>query len=177
MILRYAYLADLRLRLSGFVTTLAERVISSIVRCWPRFAAMSTATSAAITASRRCDSAADFRRRQPIAIYEEHHPYIERVLHGDVNALFAPGTRVLMFAMTSGTTGQPNGCRSPPSCSANTGRLADVGSRRLRRSCRSDEQANAAAHQRLAAISRTQRRALRADQRSGGDDAAVVLAA
>ena len=50
---------------------------------------------------------ADFRRRQPIAGYDEHHPYIERVLDGDVTALFAPGTQILMFAMTSGTTGTP----------------------------------------------------------------------
>jgi len=50
---------------------------------------------------------ADFRRRVPVLQYEDHHPYISRVLRGDVNALFAPGTRVLMFAMTSGTTGEP----------------------------------------------------------------------
>src|SRR3970282_1980741 len=32
---------------------------------------------------------------------------MRRVLEGDVTALFAPRTRVLMFAMTSGTTGEP----------------------------------------------------------------------
>ena len=53
------------------------------------------------------NSAADFRRRLPVATYDDHHPYIERVLQGDVEALFAAGTRILMFAMTSGTTGQP----------------------------------------------------------------------
>jgi hypothetical protein len=52
-------------------------------------------------------TAADFRRRVPILTYEDHHPYVSRVLSGDVTALFAPGTRVLMFAMTSGTTGEP----------------------------------------------------------------------
>jgi hypothetical protein len=52
-------------------------------------------------------SVADFRRRLPVLTYNYHRPYISRVLLGDVNALFAPGTRVLMFAMTSGTTGQP----------------------------------------------------------------------
>ncbi|MEX0612198.1 MAG: GH3 auxin-responsive promoter family protein, partial [Pirellulales bacterium] len=50
---------------------------------------------------------ADVRRRVPIHTYEDLHPYVERVLEGDVTALFAPGTRVLMFAMTSGTTGEP----------------------------------------------------------------------
>jgi GH3 auxin-responsive promoter len=49
----------------------------------------------------------DFHRRQPIGGYDDHHPYIERVLNGEVTALFAPGTRILMFAMTSGTTGTP----------------------------------------------------------------------
>jgi hypothetical protein len=52
-------------------------------------------------------TAADFRRRVPVLTYEDHHPYVSRVLNGDVTALFAPGTRVLMFAMTSGTTGEP----------------------------------------------------------------------
>src|SRR5262245_49920640 len=52
-------------------------------------------------------SVADFRRQVPILTYEDHHPYVSRVLHGETTALFAPGTRVLMFAMTSGTTGDP----------------------------------------------------------------------
>ena len=34
-------------------------------------------------------------------------PDIERVRQGDVSALFGRGTKVLMFAMTSGTTNQP----------------------------------------------------------------------
>lgn len=52
-------------------------------------------------------TAAAFRRRVPVLTYDDHHPYISRVLNGDISALFAPGTRVLMFAMTSGTTGEP----------------------------------------------------------------------
>src|SRR6478735_8658985 len=52
-------------------------------------------------------SAADFRRNVPILTYEDHQPYIARVLAGDETALFAPRTKILMFAMTSGTTGQP----------------------------------------------------------------------
>jgi hypothetical protein len=50
---------------------------------------------------------ADFRARVPIRDYEGHRPYINRVLQGNVGALFAPGTQLLMFAMTSGTTGEP----------------------------------------------------------------------
>jgi hypothetical protein len=49
----------------------------------------------------------DFRRQVPLLTYEDHHPYVSRVLQGETTALFAPGTRVLMFAMTSGTTGDP----------------------------------------------------------------------
>ncbi len=52
-------------------------------------------------------NAADFRRRVPIRGYDGHEPYIDRVRKGDVSALFGPGTRVLMFANTSGTTARP----------------------------------------------------------------------
>ena len=50
---------------------------------------------------------ADFRRRVPISGYDRHEPYIDRVRRGDTGALFGPGTEVLMFAMTSGTTNRP----------------------------------------------------------------------
>ncbi|SRR6056297_261199 len=46
----------------------------------------------------------DFRKQLPIASYETFLPYVERVKQGDVRALFGPRTKVLMFAMTSGTT-------------------------------------------------------------------------
>ena len=50
---------------------------------------------------------ADFRRRVPIGAYDRMEPYIDRVRHGELGALFGPGTEVLMFAMTSGTTNRP----------------------------------------------------------------------
>ena len=46
----------------------------------------------------------DFRRNVPIANYEYYRGYVERLKKGETTALFAPGTEVLMFAMTSGTT-------------------------------------------------------------------------
>jgi hypothetical protein len=46
---------------------------------------------------------ADYRRNVPVAPYEYVEPYVERVKAGDTNALIA-GDRVLMFALTSGTT-------------------------------------------------------------------------
>ncbi len=51
--------------------------------------------------------AADFRRRVPIAGYDRHEKYIEKVRNGDTSALFGAGTKVLMFALTSGTTNRP----------------------------------------------------------------------
>jgi GH3 auxin-responsive promoter len=48
-------------------------------------------------------SAEEFRRNVPVAPYEYVAPYIEKVQAGDTNALLADD-RVLMFALTSGTT-------------------------------------------------------------------------
>src|SRR5579885_2573168 len=48
-------------------------------------------------------SVADFRRNVPVAPYEYVAPYIEKVQCGDTRALLAD-RRVLMFALTSGTT-------------------------------------------------------------------------
>jgi hypothetical protein len=45
----------------------------------------------------------DYRRNVPIAPYEYVEPYVERVKRGETDALIA-GDRVLMFALTSGTT-------------------------------------------------------------------------
>jgi hypothetical protein len=52
-------------------------------------------------------SPADFRRRVPVRGYDGHEPYIARVRAGEISALFGPGTRVRMFALTSGTTAKP----------------------------------------------------------------------
>ena len=49
----------------------------------------------------------DFRARLPVSRYEDYHPYIERVKRGELQAMFGPGERVHMFAMTSGTTAKP----------------------------------------------------------------------
>lgn len=49
----------------------------------------------------------DFRSRLPIAQYDDFEPYLAQVRQGNVEALFAPDTKILMFAMTSGTTKTP----------------------------------------------------------------------
>ena len=48
----------------------------------------------------------DFRRQVPVATYETYRPYAEEVKKGKIDAMFGPGTKVLMFSMTSGTTSQ-----------------------------------------------------------------------
>jgi hypothetical protein len=45
-----------------------------------------------------------FRRGMPVTNYEDYRPYVERVKSGEIDAMFAPSTEVLMFSMTSGTT-------------------------------------------------------------------------
>jgi hypothetical protein len=52
---------------------------------------------------RHVATVADYRRQVPIAPYEYVAPYVERVQAGDTRALLADH-RVLMFALTSGTT-------------------------------------------------------------------------
>lgn len=52
----------------------------------------------------RIRSVEDFRKQVPLATYEYYRPYVERVKRGELKAMFGPGTRLLMFALTSGTT-------------------------------------------------------------------------
>jgi len=49
----------------------------------------------------------EFAARVPIRKYEDFAPTIERVRNGQETALFRKGQRILMFALTSGTTAQP----------------------------------------------------------------------
>jgi hypothetical protein len=46
----------------------------------------------------------DFRRRVPVADYDAYVPYIERVKRGETGALLGSRNRLLMFALSSGTT-------------------------------------------------------------------------
>jgi hypothetical protein len=54
----------------------------------------------------RVASVADFRRQVPLTTYKYYQPYIERVKRGELGAMFGPGTKLLMFALTSGTTAE-----------------------------------------------------------------------
>lgn len=49
----------------------------------------------------------DFRRQLPIATYDAYEPYIEQLQHGNIRALLGPREKLLMFALTSGTTNAP----------------------------------------------------------------------
>jgi hypothetical protein len=55
----------------------------------------------------RIDSYEQFVRQVPVQNYEQMAPYIERVKAGESQALFGQNQRVLMFALTSGTSDQP----------------------------------------------------------------------
>lgn len=49
----------------------------------------------------------DYRAAVPIQTYDTLRPYMKRVYEGHTTALLPEGETVLMFSMTSGTTGQP----------------------------------------------------------------------
>ncbi len=55
----------------------------------------------------RIHSPADLAAALPITDYEFFSPYIERLKNGETTALLGPSQRVLMFALTSGTTHAP----------------------------------------------------------------------
>jgi hypothetical protein len=50
---------------------------------------------------------ADFTAAVPVQTYADVAPYVRKVLAGETTALLPPGEPVLMFSMTSGTTGEP----------------------------------------------------------------------
>lgn len=56
---------------------------------------------------RRVRTYRDFRNAVPIQTYETLRPYIQRVYEGRIAALLPENEKVLMFSLTSGTTGRP----------------------------------------------------------------------
>jgi hypothetical protein len=107
MVYRYAYLAWLRLRLRRFVAGARRARAIQHRELLEKVAHHAGSDFGRDYGFAEIRSLADFRRQVPVLTYDDHRPYIERVLRGDVEGLFTPGTRVLMFAMTSGTTGEP----------------------------------------------------------------------
>ncbi len=55
----------------------------------------------------RIRTPADFASAVPVRTYEQLRPWLDRVHAGESTALLPQGENVLMFSMTSGTTGQP----------------------------------------------------------------------
>jgi hypothetical protein len=107
MLLRYVYLAGLQMRLQRFRRDArAAREIQhrALLEKLKRHADSDFGREHGFAGIRTIE---DFRRQVPVLTYEDHQPYISRVLAGEVGALFAPGTEILMFATTSGTTGEP----------------------------------------------------------------------
>src|SRR5689334_6339146 len=52
----------------------------------------------------RVRTPAEFRRSLPVSDYDTYRPYIERLKQGHTRALLGEQNRLLMFALTSGTT-------------------------------------------------------------------------
>jgi hypothetical protein len=104
---RYAYLAWLRTRVRRFVKNAAHARAVQHQTLLAKIGRNSTSQFGRDFGFSEIRTASEFRARVPVLSYEDHRPYITKVLNGDVTALFAPGTKVLMFAMTSGTTGEP----------------------------------------------------------------------
>lgn len=50
---------------------------------------------------------ADYVSAAPIQSYEQIRPYVQRLQEGHTTSVFTPKTRILMFALTSGTTAEP----------------------------------------------------------------------
>lgn len=107
MIVRYAYLAWLRSRLRHFVSNAAHSRDVQRNTLLAKIGRNANSQFGRDYGFSEIRSVADFRARVPVMSYEDHRPYIEKVLNGDTSAMFAAGTKVLMFAMTSGTTGEP----------------------------------------------------------------------
>ncbi len=107
MIIRYAYLAWIRNRMRRFVADSRRAREIQHATLLSKIARNKDSDFGRDHAFASIRTAADFRARVPVRTYDEHRPYINRVLAGDVTALFPGGTKVLMFAMTSGTTGEP----------------------------------------------------------------------
>jgi len=49
----------------------------------------------------------DFVQTAPVLQYEDHQPYVEQLKEGNVGSLFNSRQRLVMFALTSGTTAEP----------------------------------------------------------------------
>jgi len=112
----------LAIRLRRLLWTPVRWEANRQVRRWRKAVQKTRQTQAALLARLLADAArtdfgrdagldgartvADLRACLPIAGYQRMAPYVERVARGNVGALFPAGTRVRMFAMTSGTTGR-----------------------------------------------------------------------
>jgi len=120
---RHAHPGKRLTALDRLLGLLATTHASANTRRFMRAARRATATQDALLADlirRGVDSAfgrdhhfaairsyADFQANVPIRTYDDLTPYIDRLLHGETSALLPPGERILMFALTSGTTAEP----------------------------------------------------------------------
>lgn len=67
----------------------------------------------------RIRDAAEFRREVPVIDYEDIRPLVDRITRGETNVLTSENP--VMFAQTSGTTGEPKYIPVTPTCRKNGG--------------------------------------------------------
>jgi hypothetical protein len=107
MIFRYAYLGHKRLQLQRFLHGARNARQTQHASLLAKIYRNASSAYGRDHGFREIHNVGDFRTRQPIMSFEDVEPYVERVMRGDVTAMFSPETRVRMFAMSSGTTGRP----------------------------------------------------------------------
>ena len=107
MIFRYAYLGHKRLQLKRFLHGAHNARQAQHAALLAKIYRNASSAYGRDHGFREIRNVGDFRTRQPIMSFEDVEPYVERVMRGDVTAMFSPETRVRMFAMSSGTTGRP----------------------------------------------------------------------
>ena len=87
MIIRYAYLGWIRNRCAGSSPIACVHATSSTPRCCRKLPAIKIVTLVA-TMGLRAFARRPISARVPVRTYDDHRPYINRVLEGDVTALF-----------------------------------------------------------------------------------------
>ncbi len=107
MIFRYAYLGHKRLQLKRFLHGAQNARQTQHAALLAKIYRNASSAYGRDHGFSEIRNVGDFRARQPIMSFEDVEPYVERVMRGDVTAMFSPETRVRMFAMSSGTTGRP----------------------------------------------------------------------
>ena len=102
MIFRYAYLGYKRIQLKRFLQGAHNARQTQHAALLAKIYRNASSAYGRDHGFSEIHSVGDFRTRQPIMSFEDVEPYVERVMRGEVTAMFSPETRVRMFAMSDG---------------------------------------------------------------------------